>query len=206
MRISNRRFQIAKSKWPWTYFWLSEKMRSKDSQDDSYSFFGHRGKLSSDFLHWRLGQEMGVDEHPIKTTQIYEFWEGSDLIPPIWAISPIRFAVGNWPMGRSRRKLKNKCWRCGKGQWLPGMGKWSRVCFDKDCSMLNWRNWKANSNGDHMAILVCIFRFPQGRLLWRSTQSRIVKLYGVKLALERLEKSNFWTIFGRNKKFTGFWA
>jgi len=83
--------------------------------------------MRSDSCIETWAKEMGVDEPNSKHTQIYDLRNGLTRFPPIWAYS--RYVpVGNGAWKDQRRKLKINAGGCGKAQWLPGMGKWSRVC------------------------------------------------------------------------------
>lgn len=77
-------------------------------------------------------KDMGVDELQLKTTQIYDYENGSELIPSDLAFS--RY----FPTGDGKWKLKkqpeNKCWRMWQGAVVTWDGKVVPCCFDKDAS------------------------------------------------------------------------
>ncbi len=75
---------------------------------------------------------LGVDELQLKTTQIYDFELGSDLIPSDEGYSRyIRTDEGKWKL---KKKLENKCWRMWQGAVVTWDGKVVPCCFDKDAS------------------------------------------------------------------------
>lgn len=75
---------------------------------------------------------MEVDELQLKTTQIYNFENGSELIPSDLGYS--RYAPvgdGRWKL---KKRMKNKCWRMWEGAVVTWDGKVVPCCFDKDAS------------------------------------------------------------------------
>ena len=74
--------------------------------------------------------QIGVDELQLKTTQIYRFENGSELIP-----SDLKYAryipdgKGKWKL---KKKIENKCWRMWQGAVVTWDGKVVPCCFDKD--------------------------------------------------------------------------
>ncbi|WP_073571436.1 radical SAM/SPASM domain-containing protein [Algoriphagus zhangzhouensis] len=74
--------------------------------------------------------EIGVDELQLKTTQIYGFENGSELIP-----SDLKYARyipdgnGKWKL---KKEIENKCWRMWQGAVVTWDGKVVPCCFDKD--------------------------------------------------------------------------
>ena len=75
---------------------------------------------------------MEVDELQLKTTQIYEFENGSELIPSDLGYSRyIPAGNGKWKL---KKKLENKCWRMWQGAVVTWDGKVVPCCFDKDAS------------------------------------------------------------------------
>lgn len=77
-----------------------------------------------------LGKELGVDMVALKTAQIYEFEEGSDLIPTINKYSRYRQgADGKWAL---KNPLANQCWKLWHGAEITWDGKVLPCCFDKD--------------------------------------------------------------------------
>lgn len=74
--------------------------------------------------------KMGVDEVQLKTTQIYEFSEGSELIPSDLGYSRyLPDGNGKWVL---KKKIENKCWRMWQGAVATWDGKIVPCCFDKD--------------------------------------------------------------------------
>lgn len=75
---------------------------------------------------------MEVDELQLKTTQIYDFENGSDLIPKDLGYSRyVPVGNGKW---RLKKRLENKCWRMWEGAVVTWDGKVVPCCFDKDAS------------------------------------------------------------------------
>lgn len=79
----------------------------------------------------KLAAETGVDELVIKTAQIYDYENGSDLIPENEAYSRYskegeQFSIKN--------KLLNHCWRMWQGCVITWDGKVVPCCFDKDAT------------------------------------------------------------------------
>jgi len=75
---------------------------------------------------------MEVDELQLKTTQIYDFESGSDLIPSDLGYSRyIPVGQGKWAL---KKKPENKCWRMWQGAVATWDGKVVPCCFDKDAS------------------------------------------------------------------------
>ncbi|WP_416377313.1 radical SAM/SPASM domain-containing protein [Algoriphagus sp. C2-6-M1] len=74
--------------------------------------------------------EMQVDELQLKTTQIYDFENGSELIPSELGYSRyVPVGNGKWKL---KKKLENKCWRMWQGAVATWDGKIVPCCFDKD--------------------------------------------------------------------------
>jgi len=81
-----------------------------------------------DLKSW--SKEIGVDELQLKTTQIYDFENGSELIPSDLGYSRyIPEGNGKWKL---KRKIENKCWRMWQGAVVTCDGKVVPCCFDKD--------------------------------------------------------------------------
>jgi len=75
---------------------------------------------------------MEVDELQLKTTQIYNFENGSDLIPKDLGYSRyVPVGNGKWKL---KNQLENKCWRMWEGAVVTWDGKVVPCCFDKDAS------------------------------------------------------------------------
>jgi radical SAM protein with 4Fe4S-binding SPASM domain len=78
----------------------------------------------------KLGRELGVDEVKIKTAQVYDFENGSDLIPENEKYS--RYKKDQGGRYAIRNQLLNKCWRMWQGCVVTWDGKIVPCCFDKD--------------------------------------------------------------------------
>ncbi len=75
-------------------------------------------------------KEIGVDELQLKTTQIYDFENGSELIPSDLGYSRyIPDGKGRWKV---KKKIENKCWRMWQGAVVTWDGKVVPCCFDKN--------------------------------------------------------------------------
>lgn len=82
----------------------------------------------------RWAKEIGVDELQLKTTQIYDFKNGSELIPSDLNYS--RYTPdgnGTWKL---KKKIENKCWRMWQGSVVTWDGKVVPCCFDKDAQFV----------------------------------------------------------------------
>lgn len=78
----------------------------------------------------RLARELGVDELRFKTAQIYDYEEGSDLIPENDHYSRYRKeSNGKWSI---KNRLIDHCWK----MWHSAVVTWDGIvvpcCFDKD--------------------------------------------------------------------------
>jgi radical SAM protein with 4Fe4S-binding SPASM domain len=78
----------------------------------------------------KLGKELGVNEVKIKTAQIYDFENGSDLIPETESYS--RYKRNGEGKIEIKNKLLNQCWRMWQGCVITWDGKIVPCCFDKD--------------------------------------------------------------------------
>lgn len=75
-------------------------------------------------------KKIGVDELQLKTTQIYDFENGSELIPLDLGYSRyIPDGKGTWKL---KKEMENKCWRMWQGAVVTWDGKVVPCCFDKD--------------------------------------------------------------------------
>ena len=75
-------------------------------------------------------KEIGVDELQLKTTQIYDFENGTELIPSDLGYSRyIPDGKGTWKL---KKQMENKCWRMWQGAVVTWDGKVVPCCFDKD--------------------------------------------------------------------------
>jgi radical SAM protein with 4Fe4S-binding SPASM domain len=78
----------------------------------------------------KLGRELGVDEVKIKTAQVYDFENGSELIPEAAEYS--RYEKAENGKLKIRNKLLDQCWRMWQGCVITWDGKLVPCCFDKD--------------------------------------------------------------------------
>jgi len=79
---------------------------------------------------YALAQKLGVDEVKLKTAQIYEYQNGSDLIPSIEKYSRYRKkSDGSYEI---KNKLLNHCWKMWHSCVVTWDGKVVPCCFDKD--------------------------------------------------------------------------
>lgn len=80
----------------------------------------------------RLAKEYGVDKVAFKTAQIYNYKNGSELIPTIDKYSRYRpNADGTYSI---KNELENKCWKMWQSCVITWDGKVIPCCFDKDAS------------------------------------------------------------------------
>lgn len=80
----------------------------------------------------RMGRESGVDEVRLKTAQIYDYADGSDLIPTMDQYARYRReADGKWHI---KNKLLNHCWKLWHSSVITWDGRVVPCCFDKDAS------------------------------------------------------------------------
>lgn len=83
-----------------------------------------------DLYTW--ASQLGVDEIQLKTTQIYNFENGSELIPQEEKYSRYkRIGEDKWKL---KKNMVNKCWRMWQGTVITWDGKMVPCCFDKDAS------------------------------------------------------------------------
>ncbi len=78
----------------------------------------------------KLGQELGVDHVALKTAQIYDYENGSDLIPTIQKYS--RYKKDDQGKYSIKNQLLNHCWRMWHSCVITWDGKVVPCCFDKD--------------------------------------------------------------------------
>ena len=77
-----------------------------------------------------LARKLGVDEVRLKTAQIYDYEEGSPLIPTLDQYSRYRqLPNGRWTV---KNKLDNHCWKMWHSAVITWDGKVVPCCFDKD--------------------------------------------------------------------------
>lgn len=92
----------------------------------------------------QLAREIGVDEIQFKTAQIYDFENGSDLIPKNQNYS--RYAQTEDGKYKLKNPLHNQCWKMWQSCVVTWDGKVVPCCFDKDAShvMGDWNNQSFN--------------------------------------------------------------
>jgi len=79
---------------------------------------------------FELGKKLGVDKVAIKTAQIYDFQNGSPLIPENNRYSRYKKnADGTYSI---KNPLKNQCWKLWSGAEMTWDGRIVPCCFDKD--------------------------------------------------------------------------
>ena len=77
-----------------------------------------------------LGKQLGVDKVILKTAQIYEYEDGSPLIPDQNKYSRYRQKTdGSWEI---KSTLQNQCWRLWQGAEITWDGRVLPCCFAKD--------------------------------------------------------------------------
>ena len=74
---------------------------------------------------------MGVDEVAFKTAQVYDYENGSGLIPLNNKYSRYKNEGGRWSI---KNKLLNHCWKMWSGCVITWDGKIVPCCFDKDAA------------------------------------------------------------------------
>lgn len=80
----------------------------------------------------KMAREMGVDEVSIKTAQVYDFENGSDLIPETGKYARyFKNAAGRFQL---KNKLLNQCWRMWQSCVITWDGRIVPCCFDKDAA------------------------------------------------------------------------
>ena len=80
----------------------------------------------------RLAKEYGIDKLVLKTAQIYDYQQGSDLIPTLDKYSRYRKNPdGSYAIKNS---LEDKCWKMWQSCVITWDGKVIPCCFDKDAT------------------------------------------------------------------------
>ena len=79
---------------------------------------------------YKLAEKLGVDEVKLKTAQIYDYQNGSELIPSIEKYS--RYRKGNNGTYQIKSGLQNHCWKMWHSCVVTWDGKVVPCCFDKD--------------------------------------------------------------------------
>ena len=108
----------------------------------------------------KLGKELGVDEVAFKTAQIYDYQQGSDLIPTIDRYS--RYKKSNDGTYQIKNELLNHCWKMWHSCVITWDGKVVPCCFDKDAHYvlgdLNHQSfeeiWRGQKYNDFRASLL----------------------------------------------------
>ncbi len=80
----------------------------------------------------KLAKKMGVDELQLKTAQIYDYENGSDLMPSIDKYS--RYSQKNDGTFAIKNQLLNHCWKMWSSAVVTWDGQVVPCCFDKDAS------------------------------------------------------------------------
>jgi radical SAM protein with 4Fe4S-binding SPASM domain len=78
----------------------------------------------------RIAKELGVDQVVLKTAQIYDYKNGSDLIPENEKYS--RYKKNSDNSYSIKNELLNQCWKMWQGCVITWDGKVVPCCFDKD--------------------------------------------------------------------------
>jgi len=82
----------------------------------------------------QMGKELGVDKVTLKTAQIYDYEQGSPLIPQNESYSRYRRQEdGSYAL---KNKLRNQCWKLWQGAEITWDGRVLPCCFDKDAQYL----------------------------------------------------------------------
>lgn len=126
----------------------------------------------------KLAHDYGVDELKIKTAQIYDFENGSELMPKDEQYSRYIKTKNGY---RIRNKLLNHCWRMWQGCVFTWDGDVVPCCFDKDAKhkMGNilqqpfkeiWKNheyqrFRANLSQNRQQIDICT-NCTEGTRVW----------------------------------------
>lgn len=80
----------------------------------------------------KLAKELEIDEVLLKTAQIYDYENGSSLIPTQEKYSRYRkMPNGKWAV---KNKLENHCWKMWHSSVITWDGKVVPCCFDKDAT------------------------------------------------------------------------
>ncbi|MDL5045958.1 SPASM domain-containing protein [Oscillatoria amoena NRMC-F 0135] len=77
----------------------------------------------------RLARQLGVDQVLLKTAQIYDYQNGSDLIPKQDQYSRYRLNHGKYVV---KNNLDNHCWKMWHSCVITWDGRVVPCCFDKD--------------------------------------------------------------------------
>ena len=108
----------------------------------------------------RLAKDLGVSEVALKTAQIYDYRQGSDLIPSIDRYSRYRKnADGSYSI---KNQLLDHCWKMWHSCVITWDGKVIPCCFDKDAHFVLGdmaentfeEIWRGQKYGDFRASLL----------------------------------------------------
>lgn len=80
----------------------------------------------------RLAQEYGVDKVAFKTAQIYDYENGSELMPTIHKYS--RYRSNGDGTFSIKNQLEDRCWKMWNSCVITWDGKVIPCCFDKDAN------------------------------------------------------------------------
>ena len=78
---------------------------------------------------YKLGKEVGVDQVALKTAQIYDYKNGSDLIPQQQKYSRYAKTDEGYVL---KNRMDNHCWKMWHSCVITWNGKIVPCCFDKD--------------------------------------------------------------------------
>ena len=79
---------------------------------------------------YQLAHKMGVDQVALKTAQVYDYKNGSDLFPTNEKYS--RYKKNKAGFFEIKNKLRNHCWRLWHSSVITWDGDLVPCCFDKD--------------------------------------------------------------------------
>jgi len=107
-----------------------------------------------------LAKQLGVDEVALKTAQIYDYKNGSDLMPTIDRYS--RYIKNNAGTYEIKNELLDHCWKMWRSCVITWDGKVVPCCFDKDAHFvlgdLNKQSfeeiWRGEKYNDFRASLL----------------------------------------------------
>ncbi len=90
----------------------------------------------------QLTKELGVDEIKFKTAQIYDFAQGSPLMPSLEEYSRYKkLANGQYVI---KNELLNQCWKMWHSCVVTWNGNIVPCCFDKDAKYVLGNGFKQN--------------------------------------------------------------
>lgn len=99
---------------------------------------------------YSLAKEIGVDQVVLKTAQIYDYANGSDLIPSNEKYS--RYRKNSNGLYEVRNELLNHCWKMWHSCVITWDGKVVPCCFDKDAHFVlgnvNEKSFREIWNGE----------------------------------------------------------